>query len=71
MSTIAVAKKLADFQHMTPICGNCRHENRVRDEAQNRTNRDCALHGWFVLMSGTCKSHEYRQKGTSNDTSQR
>jgi hypothetical protein len=48
------------FRAATPICGNCQHEKRCRVEAGNRTDRSCGLHGWSVMMSGTCRSHVYR-----------
>jgi hypothetical protein len=63
MSSIQVGQQCACFQRMTPICGNCIHEQRKRDEARDRTERSCAKHGWFVLMSATCKDHEYRIRG--------
>lgn len=61
MSMIAVAQYRAAFQRVTPICGNCQHEQRSRDEARNCTVRSCAKHGWLVMMSATCKDHGYRQ----------
>lgn len=48
------------FRAATPICGNCKHEQRRRVEAGNRTDRTCGLHGWPVMMSGTCRGHVYR-----------
>lgn len=48
------------FRAATPICGNCQHEKRCRVEASNRTDRTCGLHGWPVMMSGTCRGHVYR-----------
>jgi hypothetical protein len=48
------------FRAATPICGNCKHEKRCRVEAGNRTDRSCSLHGWPVMMSGTCSSHVYK-----------
>ncbi|MDP3841070.1 MAG: hypothetical protein Q8Q81_00540 [Oxalobacteraceae bacterium] len=60
MSSIAVGQQCAGFQRATPICGNCRHEKRERDDANNRTTRSCARHGWLVLMSSSCSDHAYR-----------
>lgn len=60
MSAATVAQQRAGFTCATPICGNCRHEKRTRDEARNRTDRRCTRHGWIVLMSGTCNHHAYR-----------
>lgn len=68
MSTIAVGKSCAKFVHTTPICGNCQHEKRERDETRNRTERSCRKHGWFVLMSSSCNDHEYKQSGARHAT---
>lgn len=68
MGSIAVGQACADFQKSTRICGNCQHEQRKRDEKRDCTDRTCGKHGWFVLMSSTCKDHEYRQRGVANVT---
>jgi hypothetical protein len=70
MASIEVGQRLVEFKKLTPICGNCRFECRKRDERRNVTERTCGLHGWFILMSGTCTDHQYRMRGTSNDISQ-
>lgn len=59
--TVALVEAPGDgFRAATPICGNCKYEQRSRVEASNRTDRSCGLHGWSVMMSGTCRSHVYR-----------
>jgi hypothetical protein len=63
MSTIDGRKASAEFKPKMPICGNCRFEKGERNEAKNRIDRTCTLLGCFVLMSSTCKAHEYRPKG--------
>ena len=60
MGTIKVGQACAAFKKSTPICGNCEHEKRERDEATNRTTRSCKQHGWYVLMSSTCANHVVR-----------
>jgi hypothetical protein len=66
VGTINVKEQLVGFKKTTPICGNCVYEKRTRNERRNCIDRTCALHGWFILMSGTCTVHEYRQKGQTN-----
>jgi len=68
MASIETGQRCVDFKKTTPICGNCDYENRVRNEAKGWTERRCALHGWFVLMSSTCNDHKYRPKGANNVT---
>jgi NADH pyrophosphatase NudC (nudix superfamily) len=68
MGSIAVIQACVNFKRSTPICGNCKHEKRERDEDRNRTERTCGKHGFFVLMSATCTDHEYRQKGANHAT---
>lgn len=63
MASIEVGQRCADFVKTTRICGNCHFEQRERDERRDRTDRRCGRHGWFVLMSSTCRDHQFKQKG--------
>ncbi|OFJ46412.1 hypothetical protein BA896_021910 [Janthinobacterium lividum] len=60
VNPVTGAPHCTGFQNATPICGNCQHETRMRDETKNRTDRSCTKHGWTVLMSATCDGHAYR-----------
>jgi len=66
MGSIEVGQRCAGFEKVTRICGNCHFEKRERDERRDRTDRSCSKHGWFVLMSSTCRDHQYKQKGGWN-----
>jgi hypothetical protein len=69
VSTIAVGKHCVQFKPKTPICGNCDFEQRTSVEGTNRMDRTCTKHLWFVLLSGSCKDHVYKKRGTQHGTS--
>ncbi|WP_076591998.1 hypothetical protein [Herminiimonas arsenitoxidans] len=65
MSSIQNGQSVVAFRQATPICGNCKFEKRARNERQDKTERTCGKHGWYVFMSATCNSHQYRERNSN------
>lgn len=65
MSSIQTGQRIVEFRPATPICGNCKFEKRTRNERQDKTERTCSKHGWYVFMSATCTSHQYRERNSN------
>lgn len=64
MSTIAVAKRAANWQHPAErnSCSNCQHVRREHHPKDiGKAQWTCKKHGFFTLAFGLCDHWEKRQ----------